>query len=282
MLSLAWSRGCRVLPVPYRTLQGTTIVEFNGHAWEMTPWLPGQADFHAHPNPIRLRAALNLLAQFHRAVWLPQDGEALSTNRVATQAVGIQQKLLTLNTFQEQRVLEIEFSLRSSPTIHDAFLAREMIASFREFAPAVAMSLRQSAQHAHRLPLQPCIRDVWHDHVLFEGDQVTGIVDFGAMRLDSVATDIARLLGSMVQHDMDRWNVGLIAYTELRPLTAVELAAVQASHLATLLLSGMNWLYWLWVEQKTFDNPSRVNERVTQCCADQHQIGNWLRYFSIN
>lgn len=245
----------------------------------MTPWLPGRADFHEFPNETRLRAALTVLAHFHRAVWLPQDGESLSTNRANTPEVGIQQKLFTLNQFQAKRILEIEFALRNTPTTHDSSLAKEMIATFRQYAPAVAMTLRQSVQHAHKLPLQPCIRDIWHDHVLFEGDQVTGIVDFGAMRLDSVVTDIARLLGSLVRHDKDRWQLGLLTYTQHHPLTSVERSAVQASHLATLLLSGMNWLYWLWVEKKTFGNPSRVNSRVRQCCADQHQIGEWLRFF---
>jgi hypothetical protein len=36
------------------------------------------------------------------------------------------------------------------------------------------------------LPQFPVVSNLWHDHVLFTGNEVTGIVDF-AMRLDSAA-----------------------------------------------------------------------------------------------
>ncbi len=54
---------------------------------------------------------------------------------------------------------------------------------------------------ALKVPIQPCIGDIWHDHILFLGDGVSGLVDFGGMRADTVAGDIARLLGSLVADD---------------------------------------------------------------------------------
>ena len=48
----------------------------------------------------------------------------------------------------------------------------------------------------HRpVPFNLCIGDVWHDHILFEGDAVTGMIDFAAAKVDHVAADLARLLG---------------------------------------------------------------------------------------
>src|SRR5256885_2022920 len=40
------------------------------------------------------------------------------------------------------------------------------------------------------LALHPCLCDVWHDHVLFEGDAVSGIVDYGSVKIDHASADL--------------------------------------------------------------------------------------------
>jgi hypothetical protein len=55
------------------------------------------------------------------------------------------------------------------------------------------------APWCHRpVPLQPCLCDSWHDHVLFESDAVTGLIDYGSAKIDHVAVDLARMLGSLM------------------------------------------------------------------------------------
>ena len=115
-----------------------------------------------------------------------------------------------------------------------------------------------------RAPRQPCIRDIWHDHVLFQGDEVSGIVDFGALQSDHVACDISRLLGSLVGGDREDWTRGLAAYQVLRPLTADELMLVDAYDQSTVLLSGMNWIQWLAIEGRVFEDEERVQNRLDQ------------------
>src|SRR5262249_33508471 len=74
--------------------------------------------------------------------------------------------------------------------------------------------------------LQPCLCDPWHDHILFEGDTLTGLIDYGSVKVDHVAVDLARLLGSLVGDHAEQRAVGLLAYALLRPLTAEEEALV--------------------------------------------------------
>jgi aminoglycoside phosphotransferase (APT) family kinase protein len=62
------------------------------------------------------------------------------------------------------------------------------------------------------VPVQPCLCDVWHDHVLFTGEAVTGLVDYGEVKPDHPAVDLARLLGDLIGDDERRFHLGLAAY----------------------------------------------------------------------
>ncbi|MCA9222216.1 MAG: phosphotransferase, partial [Planctomycetales bacterium] len=112
------------------------------------------------------------------------------------------------------------------------------------------------------LPMQPCIRDIWHDHVLFVGERVAGIVDFGAMRLDSVAGDLARLLGSFVRDDRIRWSRAIEWYDAVRRLSDAERQAISVFDAANRLLSGFSWLDWVYFQNRTFEHDDAVLARV--------------------
>ena len=74
-------------------------------------------------------------------------------------------------------------------------------------------------------PQQWVIADIWHDHVLFQDDEVSGLVDFGAVRTDAVSLDLARLLGSLIEDEPRRWSEALDAYQQDRPLSPGERGA---------------------------------------------------------
>ncbi len=112
------------------------------------------------------------------------------------------------------------------------------------------------------LRLQPCIRDIWHDHVFFEGDEVSGLVDFGALQTDSVAADIARLFGSMVGDDPLGWKTAIQAFESIQPLPEAERSLVTVFDRSTVLLSGMNWLWWICVEQREFEGHETILARL--------------------
>lgn len=97
------------------------------------------------------------------------------------------------------------------------------------------------------------LRDVWSDHILFTADQVTGIIDFGAARIDEPATDVSRLLGSLEPLDASRWLMGWQAYHAVLP--HVELERVRVLDRAGTLLAAVQWLQWLVIEPRQFDVP---------------------------
>jgi homoserine kinase type II len=136
----------------------------------------------------------------------------------------------------------------------------EIIALFRQLAPRIEPELAAAALVETKL--QPAIRDVWADHFLFTGDSVTGLVDFGGLNIDTPATDIARLLGSMAGDDAAAWQVGVAAYEAIRPLTSAERQLIPVFDRSSVLLSGMNWLRWIYIEGRTFADTEAVKTRL--------------------
>ena len=106
-------------------------------------------------------------------------------------------------------------------------------------------------------PLQPCVCDPWHDHVLFTGDSVTGLIDFGSAKVDHVAVDLARLLGSLVGDDPHQWRMGISAYRRVRPFSDDERRLADVLDRTGTLLAATHWLRWS-NEGRRYDDPEAV------------------------
>ena len=257
-----------------------TIVSHDGHLWELTPWLPGEADFHRSPSPTRLTAAMQALAQLHQAMASfqpnpqpqgPSPGISARLEQLRGLLSGGAQRVsgtisvavtLKARHASTPEMVPDTFSQASLPALLDAAL--EILAHFERRAPDIERQL--SASVDRRVPLQPVVRDIHDEHVLFVDDQVSGIIDFGAMRFETVAGDIARLLGSLVRSDATNrhsgWQAGLTAYEAVRPLSDAERELVPLFDRSGLLLGGMNWLQWLFVDGRQFADLARVQARV--------------------
>jgi Ser/Thr protein kinase RdoA (MazF antagonist) len=111
--------------------------------------------------------------------------------------------------------------------------------------------------------LQYCLCDIWRPHVLFVGDQVSGIVDYGSVKVDHVAGDLGRLLGSWVADDQELWDAGMNAYAGIRALCTEERRLAGVLDRSGTILSLATWLLWLWRDRRTFDDVSRAAERLT-------------------
>jgi len=240
---------------PLRTASGESFVAHTGHFWELTRWLPGQADFHANPNRARLRAAMQVLARFHQLT------SAQAAREVACPpAVLDRRRQYEVWRHGGFAAIERSLPLRLNSEI-DAVatrmltLARKMI----ESSP-VWHSLDTSIQ----LPLQPAIRDVHHDHLLFTGDEVTGLIDFGAMRIDTPLTDVARLVGSLACDVQQERDFAFDAYSERRPLSEADRNLIDVLDKSSLILGGLNWLKWLYVERRDMGPTELVLKRLAQ------------------
>ena len=267
------ARGFSTLPVPIRTSVGESFCSFNGNHWELTDWLPGAADYLANPKPAKLEAAISALARWHLAA-----ADFPRADRGPGPSPGIASRLRHLNQLPgvlAKLSIDAEIKASKEPDWSKlAALANRLIAGHFSIQPAVRAKLESAA--SVRVTVQPCIRDIWSDHVLFEGNRVSGIVDFGALRIESVAGDVARLLGSLAGDDLLAWQQGLEVYHAIRPLSDDEAALVPVFDEITTLLSGFNWLEWIVIAQRQFENPPEVIGRLTMIVSRLEILSNSL------
>ncbi|MBI3839216.1 MAG: phosphotransferase, partial [Planctomycetia bacterium] len=157
---------------------------------------------------------------------------------------------------------ELSSAITDSDWPQLASRGRQLIALCATVGPKLLSSLQQAA--SLRVEIQPCIRDVWHAHVLFVDQEVSGIVDFGALRPENVAADIARLLGSLAADNATDWRRGLSAYQSMRPLSGDEQTLITAFDRSTVLMGGLQWLEWIYRQQRTFVSRAAVLCRVDE------------------
>lgn len=218
--------------------------------------MAGEADFQRAPSEAKLRAALAALARFHRA--------AATHTRPASRrgpSPGVANRLAEIHRWLQGDLHRLSACIVRSTMPELADRAGRLV----ELLPRVATGVRQQLESVapSEVPLQPCLRDVWSDHVLFRRERVSGLIDFGAMRVESPAADVARLLGSMAADRWDEWQIGLSAYQEIRPLEAAEHRLVKALDASTALLAGMNWARWIYLDDRHFDDYPTILERLS-------------------
>lgn len=261
VLRHVWQAGFHLVPPPIfptytqHPQQQCYYVRHDRHLWELTHWLPGVADYRQAPSETKLRGALTALASFHRAAEsFPKTKAALVSSP------GIADRLTRLRQLLAGDFEKLASQIQTGSWPEFALLARQLMDLFPRAAPQILSQLTEAMKLL--VPLQPCIRDIWHPHVLFEGDRVSGLIDFGAMRVENVATDVARLLGSMVGDEPQGRQLGMDAYTQIRPLSAAELRLVEVFDVSATLLGGINWVQWVYQEERQFDNHDAVLGRL--------------------
>jgi Ser/Thr protein kinase RdoA (MazF antagonist) len=252
LMDRARQAGLAYVPVVMRTPVGESWVEHASRLWDLTTWMPGVADFHALPSHARLAAACTALAQVHSA-WLPAgSGEAPCP--------------AVLRRLERLRQWEALIGSGWRPALGAAAL--DPVEPWAERAWQLLGRLvprlydRLVPWKARGLPVQACLCDVWHDHVLFEGEKVTGLIDYGSVKTDHVAVDLARLLGSLVGDDREMRAAGLEAYRRVWRLSDEEEALVSVLDETGTVLGAANWLRWLYHEGRQYQDREAVARRL--------------------
>lgn len=253
------------LALPRRARTGQTLLPESDGAWELSNWLPGRADFNLQPSRLRLRSAITALAQFHRAT--APLFSAIGESR------GVRERLDKL-AWMPQTLEEISAAFNKSPALEDPSLkplGRKLWEQTRRAGNV--MRWAGSFPKAEDWRLQPILADVWHDNVLFEGERCTGLIDYTAIRHDSITIDLARLLGSLRLEGEIPWRLGLETYREFCELSSREEEILRWLHRTGLVIAALHWLEWIFVHRRPFDCWTAVKHRLQTIAED---LDRWV------
>jgi len=241
-----------IVPELWGTSDDETWVMADDRYWEITTWLPGTADFHQNPSDERLFAAMRALAAIHER-WLPPQP-------LTAPCPAVRRIIKALRSWRElvQTGWQPDFDLPLTPEIHA--VARQAWEAI--FANIFATEFALHEWENRPMPVQVCLCDVWHDHILYVGDEVTGVIDYGGVKPDCVALDLARLLGSMAPDQTERTDAALAVYTALHPVPAEVLKLVPVLDRCGAVVGLTNWIRWLYLDRRSYDDLPRVTERL--------------------
>jgi hypothetical protein len=218
------------VPRPLPGLDGRTCQLVGGRGWELLPWLDGQAEPSPYDHPARIDAGFHALARFHR--------EMARGGIIPGSSPNVETRLEELERLRSGGFDKLS---RAVMPAHDL---APLIGRWRwlaeRLAPRCMAALRGVV--SLRVPLQPCVRDLRGEHLLFDGDSLRG--------LDSVATDLARLTEDWLGADLDATRRGLSAYEAVRPLDTTERRLIGPLAQSSALLAGANWIKWGLVEHR--------------------------------
>jgi homoserine kinase type II len=243
--------GVLEVPALEAVADGATLqADEAGVLWELMEWKPGHAT--AQPTAQQVAAAALVLARVHRAAacW-PACPSRVDHSPGVIHRVARARELLA-------RPWATRIDASSRGAFRDRF--DHAIAIWAECGGRQAVA-RVAAWESRPVTVHPVLRDLWSDHVLFCGEQVTGVIDWHAAGIDTPATDLARLVGSWPANS-STVRTFLDSYSAVRPL-AEENAALVAFFRDTGILFGLdNWFRWLVEENREFADTKAVEERI--------------------
>ena len=227
---------------------GQSLLADQDSWWELCSWRPGEPTASlGEITTDQLCSAMKSIAQFHKV--------CKSIGPTQQPSPGLEFRLRSLAqpilNLEDRRLLEI----RRDPQVAGLI---EAIARHSQYR------LRDLQYSVQRLAMKKwechwILRDIWRAHVLFENEQVSGVIDLGASGVDTPMLDVTRLLGTLITPGDGRWSTMVQLYCN-ESQQDFDLDTIRVLDEASTFLSGRNWLMWLVagdIQLKNAENGAR-------------------------
>jgi Ser/Thr protein kinase RdoA (MazF antagonist) len=239
------------LAFPIQTARCEPLCRVDNAHWELSPWMPGEAIAETEINDDQLRAAAGALAEFHNTT-----SSLVHQQRVSW---AIQFRCNMIDRLWATQFEQLQGTHDAAGVVGSG-VKKMLLDQFRY----QAHPLRQQLELLRCVPVLqiPIFGDIWSDHVFFTNDVVSGIIDFGVMKVESPCLDIARLFGSYADYTSDALQRGISYYCEFRELNDLDLSLIELYDRAYVILAGIQWVLWIELEQRSFSDNEAVRKRL--------------------
>ncbi len=234
-----------------------TVVSVGSDHWELSQWMPGDPlAVTATLDQIRRGAAA--IASFHRSV----RGLGTTLQRPPAALLRIS-RAGELDRLLPQLLDHPTPRIGDSPELSAAIdrAIRLLRPNWSEVSRRISRSMSRYA--SGNVQTQYVLRDVHRQHVLFDKQVVSGLIDFDAIRVDTPMTDLARWVGGFLDGSRPGvWDVAMAGYHENSPFSkerdipSQEGLARELCY-ATTWIGLANWVVWVVAEKRPFPGGSR-------------------------
>jgi Ser/Thr protein kinase RdoA (MazF antagonist) len=223
------------LALPIADLDGNTVRQLqDGRFAELFQWLEGESVGPA-PDRETIEACVTTLARLHRHL-SANFGHVDAPSGSIRQRIA-QLKHLMTKGFDEAGVL-LDRQAFASNEIREGLI--RIVKMARRLAPVAGRMLAPLQDQV--FPIRTVLRDVRPNHFLTLGGQIYGLVDFGALGVDVVSLDLARLIGEWLPNVPEALGVVVGSYERIRTLNTQEITAIEPLMTSAAVIGGVAWV----------------------------------------
>lgn len=253
--------GIGFIPHPVDDARGETVQFKEGRLWDLVTWRPGESAVAAEYCEERIRSALAALRKLHDLGSELTRGKELApiADRVTAEALRLGRPMKSPGLVRRQKEW-----FRLSRLLNDGSLPEDpchLVARTFEAAARAQQWWNSGCLKAEeRFPLTICWNDPRRENLLFIGDEISGLIDYGSLGIDFPAADLGRLLGSFLPNHPERWPTLLGSYDDA---ASAKRWARWAWHYfrAGTLIAALHWWEWHLLQKRPFANPQAAYDR---------------------
>ena len=240
-----------LFPLIFRNKDNATVVYQDGFCWDLSSWIPGNIpDFSI----FNLVQSVKKLGQFHIAIGSEQSG------------VGVMPAM-------ESREVEINsFSISAINFSAVGFLPFFNLLALLKWIRQEVGSLMGSPSPI--VKIQYCWGDARRENILFNGSEISGFIDYRAMRKDCREVDVSRMISSFAGDDFLMWTKALNAYSES---SQINYLVCRKLDILGTIVSLYRWLNWF---QKPMQD-AMVKPGMQRCIEIFRRIEKWKEHGSL-